>query len=378
MNDKRINFTIIGKTGAGKSSLCNYIFQESVFETGVGRPVTGWDQHFKSHEVAFDGFTLNVFDSVGIEPNNLSEWKPRLEEFVSRKGPDHESNPADWIHVAIYAINGASARIEDAEIDLIRILRSQNIPVQVVLTNADQSSSDQLSAIQNAVRAEFDGVDISEVCSVSVKRRSGATSEPFGREEFLFKLIHSMGDALRPRLIGSMLMNMQEALKTAKREVTSAIQESDIGLFNLIKKAITEDNDFDLDDFIEADIDNRLEDAASQYEGLLESIETFIEQFPVDYEAKPSFFEVINSVMESVESAMNDASSKVEDYFSSVALDMETGSVWEKAKAFGRVAKVLFSIKSFLIQQVNEPIDAGIREIDLQISKLAKESGHGN
>lgn len=42
MIDQRfpINVLILGKTGVGKSSLLNYIFETDKAETGAGRPVT--------------------------------------------------------------------------------------------------------------------------------------------------------------------------------------------------------------------------------------------------------------------------------------------------------------------------------------------------
>ncbi|EGQ9289513.1 GTP-binding protein, partial [Vibrio parahaemolyticus] len=34
-----VNLIVIGKTGVGKSSFCNYIFGEELFERGDGAPV---------------------------------------------------------------------------------------------------------------------------------------------------------------------------------------------------------------------------------------------------------------------------------------------------------------------------------------------------
>ena len=44
MNMERVNILIIGKTGAGKSTLINGVFRDKIAETGIGKPVT---QHLK-------------------------------------------------------------------------------------------------------------------------------------------------------------------------------------------------------------------------------------------------------------------------------------------------------------------------------------------
>ena len=39
MSNTGINILILGKTGVGKSSFCNYIFDQELFRTGTGKPV---------------------------------------------------------------------------------------------------------------------------------------------------------------------------------------------------------------------------------------------------------------------------------------------------------------------------------------------------
>lgn len=80
-----VNLIVIGKTGVGKSSFCNYIFGEELFERGDGAPVTGWSDHFKYYDVGYESFNLRVFDTVGIETNNLSKWKIELDNFIESR-----------------------------------------------------------------------------------------------------------------------------------------------------------------------------------------------------------------------------------------------------------------------------------------------------
>ena len=42
------NILIIGKTGTGKSSFANYLFNVDKFTTGSGEPVTSWAENFQA------------------------------------------------------------------------------------------------------------------------------------------------------------------------------------------------------------------------------------------------------------------------------------------------------------------------------------------
>lgn len=76
------NVLIAGKSGVGKSSFCNYIFGEELFRTGEGMPVTDWENHFQSRVASHSGMNIKVYDTVGIEQDNLLEWKSRLYTFL--------------------------------------------------------------------------------------------------------------------------------------------------------------------------------------------------------------------------------------------------------------------------------------------------------
>src|SRR5690606_18182124 len=174
---KPINILVVGKTGSGKSSLCNYIFGESVFATGAGRPVTGWEDNFSCHTVDYENYSLRVYDSVGIEPDNMDRWKNNLHDFLEKKGPSVTLHPTDWIHAAIYVVNASAARIENAEINLIKEIEKSEIPVQIILTNCDKCTDSELTELKATNRNCFSKLNISEVCSVSIRKRSGV-AEP--------------------------------------------------------------------------------------------------------------------------------------------------------------------------------------------------------
>ena len=65
-----VNVLIAGKTGVGKSTLINAVFQGDFATTGQGKPVTQ-----KTREIKKDGIPLTLFDTRGLE---LEKYKETL------------------------------------------------------------------------------------------------------------------------------------------------------------------------------------------------------------------------------------------------------------------------------------------------------------
>ena len=66
------NVLIIGKSGVGKSSLINYIFDKQLMKTGSGRPITEKGVFTEKLKID-DRFTINLSDTWGIEANKAEE-----------------------------------------------------------------------------------------------------------------------------------------------------------------------------------------------------------------------------------------------------------------------------------------------------------------
>lgn len=123
-----VNILIAGRSGVGKSTLINAVFQGNLAETGQGRPITQ-----TTREITKEGVPLTLFDTRGLELAAFADTLAPLEALVvSRSG---ERDPARHIHVAWLCVQEDGRRVEQAEIELHEML-SRHMPVIAIVTKA--------------------------------------------------------------------------------------------------------------------------------------------------------------------------------------------------------------------------------------------------
>ncbi len=146
----RVNIVVAGKTGVGKSTLVNAVFQGNLAETGDGRPVTK-----TTREIKKDGIPLSIFDTRGLEISEYRNTVQELEKLMQDKRKSEDPN--EHIHIAWICIMEGSRRVEDAEIKLVEML-DKYIPVVGVITKSvsdngfRQTVQDLLPQTRNVVR----------------------------------------------------------------------------------------------------------------------------------------------------------------------------------------------------------------------------------
>ena len=145
-----VNILIAGRTGVGKSTLINTVFQGDLAITGQGRPVTK-----NVREYSKEGLPLHIIDTKGLE---MADFEFTLEELeIEVKKRRNETDPSNHIHVGWICILEDSSRVEDAEIKLSEHL-SQYFPIIGVITKARsdngfrQKVQDLLPDAKNVVR----------------------------------------------------------------------------------------------------------------------------------------------------------------------------------------------------------------------------------
>lgn len=363
MKKTGINILIVGKTGVGKSSFCNYIFNEELFKFGVGKPVTGWDEHFSFNSIEYDDFILTVYDTVGIEPDNYNEWLVRLNKILNEKNFDGKS-PEQWIHASIYLINAASARVEEVELDLIKAL-ADKIITNVVLTNCDTASSQQILEIKKVITSAQPNMHVGEVCSVASKKRSGVISEKYGKDEVINCILGRLDIELRDKLIKYALDQYYKTINDAKLRLIKLIDDSSIGLINIITSAIKKGEDFDASDVFNIDIESDLDVIKEQYEASINDLDYFLYSigYKTDNDAK-SIVDIAEEVHDKVTNDVEAVFLRIESRMSSVSDAFNGNSFWEKAKAVAYIGSIAIDIKGFIRSTVVEMFDSALTSIE--------------
>ena len=119
-NMTRLNIMVMGKTGAGKSTLINQVFSRNLALTGVGKPVT---QAIRKYEL--EDFPLAIYDTPGLElggENAIEELLKEAKEVLSKGAMRGIS---ETIHCIWYCVSTPSHRFEEAEVEFIKKIRDE-------------------------------------------------------------------------------------------------------------------------------------------------------------------------------------------------------------------------------------------------------------
>jgi uncharacterized protein (DUF697 family)/predicted GTPase len=155
------NILICGATGAGKSSVVNYVFGEDVAKIGHGIPVTRGITKYQQEDV---GVVLYDTEGYEIGTEKVSNYKLNVEnwvdEFRANKADKHQTmqnkddqhDLSNQIHEVWYCISAANKRVTDMDIDVIQVLTRKKLPLAVVLTQIDNVDAEELQAMEDAIR----------------------------------------------------------------------------------------------------------------------------------------------------------------------------------------------------------------------------------
>jgi predicted GTPase len=124
----QINVLIAGRTGVGKSTLINAVFQGKLAETGQGRPVTK-----TTREITKDGIPLAIWDTRGLEMAAFKDSIAELQGLIVDRARERDARR--HIHVAWLCVQEDGRRVEEAEVALHHAL-AVHMPVLGVITKA--------------------------------------------------------------------------------------------------------------------------------------------------------------------------------------------------------------------------------------------------
>jgi GTP-binding protein EngB required for normal cell division len=353
MDQFAINIIVLGKSGVGKSSFCNYLFdQAGLFETGSGKPVTSWEKNFQSHTFEHQGHLLNVFDSVGLEADNYERWLKQFDSFMQQRRA-RPMEPETWIHGAFYVINASSARLEPVDVNLIKRLgQDARIPLQVILTNADVAG-DKVEVLQREIHHLCPGVSVTPLCSVSVRRRGGQSTQAFGRDEVLSLYLEQSHAFLSKRLAAMSCLNFKGVLREMRNTVVAKIEQADLSIFRIA--------DLDLDTEIELpDFD----EVFSDLKGFDDYLSSF--GFVGDWETSDELENAVTRVFDDFQGEMESRFKEIEDGFESDSLLRKVGALYE-------AAKIILTLKSTMIEWLDEGFGRVHTALDQLFIKYAED-----
>lgn len=223
IENEKLNFLILGKSGTGKSTLLNYLFNTNQFITGTGKPVTNPDYQdmFDSYTIHYkDGLDLTGYDSAGLEPslkdeNKLEKWEKMIEKRLRWDSLSISRN----IHFIIYCVSYATARLEDYEIKYMESILKKNYRLIIIFTQADITGKDVIKKqwekkLNENLKLYKNKFTITEVCSVSQSKLGGQKVNPFGKEKIMELVFADAWKNLCFLSISKWFENTKNSLKT--------------------------------------------------------------------------------------------------------------------------------------------------------------------
>lgn len=265
------NILIVGKSGVGKSSLLNYIFDREVEETGTGKPVT--KKGIFPHEYEYDSaFHINIYDTWGLEPDKSDEWESLILDEVH----NHDKLKVnEWFSTIIFCISAGGGPLHDFEIGVLKKLLSEKNQILVVITktndNNRKAAEDKKTTLINETGIDENSVILAN--SVKKKLIGGEMPETFGRTQLLSCIIHNLWMTYKKKTPYIIRKNVDSRIERVKRDLHAVIEKQSLGLtyreavIGLVEKYVNDLYKNSIED-IYSNIENDFNDSIEYFNAL--------------------------------------------------------------------------------------------------------------
>jgi uncharacterized protein (DUF697 family)/energy-coupling factor transporter ATP-binding protein EcfA2 len=207
----RVNIVIAGRSGVGKSTLINSVFQGRMADTGQGRPVTK-----ETREITKEGIPVSIFDTRGLE---MADYKVTLEKVETLVQERHrDPDPHRHIHIAWICIAEDSRRVEEAESELTRRL-AKYVPVVGVITKAraDQGFQAEVQSLMPEAR------NVVRVRAIAEQLDEGVILHPHGLKDLVDLTMELVPEAHRNAFAAAQKAHLDLKSQRAQGVIATAV-----------------------------------------------------------------------------------------------------------------------------------------------------------
>lgn len=219
-NMTKLNIMVMGKTGAGKSTLINNVFSRNLAQTGIGKPIT---QSIRKYEI--EDFPLAIYDTPGLELGGENAIDALLKETKEVISKGAMRGISESIHCIWYCVSTPSHRFEDAEIEFIKkFLNEANIfcvPVIIVLTQS-YSKKDARALMAEIEKENLNVVQIVPVLAEDVEIDDEYLIKAYGLDTLTDVVNNVIPEALRDTLAAVQKANLKMKRRKANAIVAAA------------------------------------------------------------------------------------------------------------------------------------------------------------
>ncbi|MGV8906407.1 MAG: YcjF family protein [Acetobacterium sp.] len=206
------NILICGATGVGKSSVVNHVFGQNLAKVGHGIPVT---QGISKYERADSGVVLYDTEGYEIGTEKVSHYKSMVENWLNKAGKLDLKNQ---IHEVWYCISAGNKRITDMDIEVIKSIKAQKVPLAVVLTQIDNVDEGELSAMEAAIR-KYCELEFFRTCVSDDKAVIATLKDYLQWDDLIDWAIVHLDESLREGFIGALQGNLTSKRTLINRKI---------------------------------------------------------------------------------------------------------------------------------------------------------------